>query len=67
MKNAKGGENLNLKAALLLFLVFFASVTTVGIAFSAPTPHVSTATETMAKSESVQLMGDPVDNPTAPC
>ena len=60
---------MNLKAALLLFLVFFASATTTIVTvFDAP-PHVSTTTENVGykiESNNVQPLGDPVDSEFAP-
>jgi len=68
-KTKNGGEKLNLKAALLLIMVFFAStITTVTMAISTTTPDsFSTAKTTFATHDiepgKVELRGDPIDNP----
>jgi len=60
---------LNLKAALLLIMVFFAStITTVTMAISIPAPHsFSTAKTAFASHDmefgKVETRGDPIDNP----
>jgi len=60
---------LNLKAALLLFMIFFASaITTVAMAISIPTPDSFSATKTAfaihnMETGRVELTGDPIDNP----
>ncbi|TET18755.1 hypothetical protein E3J74_09110 [Candidatus Bathyarchaeota archaeon] len=60
---------MNLKAALLLFMIFFAStITTVAMAIGIPTPDGFSATKTAFAIHNmepgrVELTGDPIDDP----
>lgn len=68
-KTKNGGEKLNPKVALLLFMVFFASTaTTVTMAINIPTPDGFSTTKTAFATRNmepgrVELRGDPIDNP----
>lgn len=72
MEKQKGGENLNLKVVLLLFLTIFVStVTTVAMVLSVPTPCVFSATKTAPLNIGFGGFqpnggGEEVDNPVAP-
>jgi predicted S18 family serine protease len=60
-------RNLNWKAALLLFVIFFASaVTTVAISLSAPNVSLFSASEKTLLDTVFEPMGDPVDGPGYP-
>ena len=70
-KQREGGGNLNLKVALLFFLVLFAStittvITTHSIPLSLPVNTTKTATYNISLGL-VQPTGDPIDNPAFPC
>jgi len=70
-KQREGGGNLNLKVALLFFLVLFAStittvITTHSIPLSLPVNITKTATYNINPGL-VQPTGDPIDNPVFPC
>jgi len=60
---------LKLKIALLVFLACFASaIATVAIAFSLPSPNVSSPKQIVLYKAAfrIQPTGDPIDNPFGP-
>lgn len=67
-KKRKGGEKLNLKIALLLSIIFFASViTVVQTALTLPTPNTFGSADTPYISGfEIYPLGDEVDDPVAP-
>jgi flagellar basal body-associated protein FliL len=67
-EKAKGGENLNLKIVLMVFLVLFASTIAVTIAFSVPKFDIFSKTQNaiLDVASGIQPLGDPVDNPNLP-
>lgn len=68
-KTKNGGEKLNLKATLLLLMVFFAStITTVTMAINIPAPDSFSTVKTAFASHDIEFgkvetRGDPIDNP----
>jgi len=71
MKNKKGGERLQAKAALLLVLLVFATapiVTTLATTFIIPAINLASLSKTTTHNIvfGIQPMGDPVDNPVGP-
>ena len=65
MEKQKEVRKMKTKAALLLFLMFFASIiatTAVAISASAPNISVSQTSTTNIASSYVQPLGDPIDD-----
>jgi hypothetical protein len=70
MKN-KGGEKLNMKAALLLILLFFAFtpiITALTTTFILPTLNAISLAKTTARDFILEIrpMGDPINDPVGP-
>jgi len=66
-EKTKEVTRMNFKAVLLLFLLFFASVSTIALAsLSIITNNLKTATFALGLGSVQPCGGEPIDNPVAP-